>query len=128
MDVPTGQQNNISLVLKKLSIPCIQNKQGDYLTPLTRACMIGESAYEAAEYLLTQHANPNGSEQVIRSLLWTFTCLHIPRFVSNCTPHFTQSQGHIKPLSAAVGSGCEQLIEILLASGAHVNSKDKASI
>jgi len=39
--------------------------EGDYLTPLTRACLIGEWVYRSAEYLLTRNANPNGSEQVI---------------------------------------------------------------
>ena len=38
--------------------------QGDHLTALTRACLIGEQAYLSAEYLLTQNANPNGTEEV----------------------------------------------------------------
>lgn len=34
------------------------------MTALTHACLIGEQACLSAEYLLTQEANPNGTEQV----------------------------------------------------------------
>ena len=42
--------------------------QGDQLTPLTRACLIGAKAYQAAQYLLTCDANPNGIDKVCKIL------------------------------------------------------------
>lgn len=40
--------------------------QGDQLTPLTRACLIGAQAYQAAQYLLMCNANPNGIDKVCK--------------------------------------------------------------